>query len=238
MDFARITRLLALGVLSGGAALGVMVALPAIASATESGAPPAVVTRSVTPLVTITLDASQAPDLAGWLQNQVGATLNSWYPQVQPTLGGTAPGSFTVRISSSYTGVAYTSGTTITLSASYFRSHQSDVGATVHESVHVAQQYRGLAGWAVEGVADWFRFYRYENRPQPKPPASSSWTAGYRVTAYYFEYIRSHYDANFLRKMHAAGQAGNPSAETVIQQSTGKTPAQVWNEMQQSTSSS
>lgn len=233
MQTARARRVLALGVLAG-AMVGALIAAPTVANASPTGTRPAVVSGPVDPMLAIVLDSGQAPDLTGWLQNQVGPTLLTWYPQVPATLGGGAPSRFTVRISSSYTGVAYTSGTTITLSASYFRSHQSDIGATVHESVHVAQQYRGMAGWAVEGVADWFRFYRYEGRALPKPPASSSWTAGYRTTAYYFEYIRSHYDGDFLRTLHAAGQAGGPSAETVIQRSTDKTPAQVWNEMQQS----
>jgi hypothetical protein len=222
--------------MTGGAAIGAMIVLPALpaAAAGPSGTPSAVVTRSFGPSATITLDSREAPDLSGWLQNQVGPTLQTWYPRIPSALGGTEPNSFTVRISASYDGVAYTSGTLVVLSANYFRSHQSDIGAPVHESVHVAQQYRGMAGWSTEGVADWFRFYRYEGISLPKPSASSSWTAGYRVTAYYFEYIRSHYDGDFVRKMHAAGQSGGPSAETVIQRSTGKSPSQVWNEMQRS----
>lgn len=233
MNHVRLKRALALSLLTGATTLGAAIAVPALPAAAGSGTSSAVATQQAGPLATITLDSSQAPDLADWLQNRVAPTLHTWYPRIQPTLGGTAPSSFTVRISSSYNGVAYASGRTITLGARYFRTHQSDVGATVHEAVHIAQQYRGLAGWAVEGVADWFRNYHYEGRVLPKPPASSSWTAGYRVTAYYFEYIRSRYDADFLRKMHAAGQAGTPSAETVIRRSTGKTPSQVWDEMQQ-----
>jgi uncharacterized protein YcnI len=128
--------------------------------------------------------------------------------------------------------VAFTSGTRVVLSAQYFRAHQSDVGAPVHEAVHVAQQYRGIEGWAVEGVADWFRFYRYEGTGVRKPPASASWTAGYRTTAYFFEYIRTRYDAEFVRKLHASGQSRGPNADTLIRQSTGKSPQDVWNEMQ------
>ncbi len=235
MNIGRFRRVFVLSVMAGGGAICAMIAQPAVAGAATSQAdsPSAVVT---TQAATIVLDSSQAPDLAGWLQNQVGPTLQTWYPRIQSTLGGAAPDRFTVRIDSSYTGVAYVTGTTVTLGANYFRSHQSDIGAPVHEAVHIAQQYRGMAGWSTEGVADWYRFYQYEGRTLPKPPASSSWTAGYRVTAYYFEYIRSRYDANFLRKMHAAGKAGTPSAETVIRQSTGKSPSAVWNEMQQNTS--
>jgi hypothetical protein len=235
MDTGRLRRAFVLSVMAGGAAIGAMIALPAVAGAATSQADSPPANHNNIQAVTITLDSSQAPDLASWLQNQVGPTLRTWYPRIQSTLGGTAPDRFTVRISASYTGVAFASGTTITLGANYFRSHKSDIGATVHEGVHIAQQYRRLAGWAVEGVADWYRFYQYEGRTLPKPPASSSWTAGYRVTAYYFEYIRSRYDGDFLRKMHTAGKAGSPSAEAVIQQSTGKTPSAVWNEMQRST---
>jgi hypothetical protein len=229
MGNARRARLLALSVITG-TALAAGISMPASASvgqlSRDSRAAAAV------PFATITTDSSQAPDLAGWLQNQVVPTLQTWYPQIVTILGGTEPGSFKVTISSSYTGVAYTSGASITLGAAYFRGHQSDIGAPVHESVHVAQQARNMSGWAVEGVADWFRYYQYEHIQLSKPSASSSWTNGYRTTAYFFEYIRSHYDAAFVRKLHAAGQAGGPSADTVIQQSTGKTTSAVWSEMQ------
>lgn len=183
-------------------------------------------------LADITLDSSQAPDLAGWLQNEVAPTVQTWYPRIQPELGGTAPTAFSITIDAAYSGVAFASGRRIVLGAQYFRGHRSDVGAVVHEAVHIAQQYRRLAGWAVEGVADWFRYYRYAGTGVAKPSRNSSWTAGYRTTAYYFEYIRAHHDPNFLRKMHTAGQAGSPSAEAVIQASTGMTPRQVWDEMQ------
>jgi hypothetical protein len=235
MGIAR-TRVVTLGVTVGGAIA--IAALAAPSAATAAPAAPAGPTVGVlaappiVPLATITLDSSQAPDLADWLNNQVGPALNTWYPRVQQELGGTAPASFSVTISSTYTGVAFTSGTRVVLSAQYFRAHPSDIGATVHESVHVAQQYRGIEGWAVEGVADWFRFYRYVTTGVRKPPASASWTAGYRTTAYFFEYIRTHYDAEFLRKLHASGQNGGPNAETLIQQSTGKSAADVWTEMQ------
>jgi hypothetical protein len=230
------TRVITLGVTVGGAVA--IAALAAPSAATAAPAAPAgpaagvLAAPPVTPLATITLDSSQAPDLADWLNNQVGPTLNTWYPRIQQELGGTAPASFSVTISSTYTGVAFTSGTRVVLSAQYFRTHQSDIGAAVHESVHVTQQYRGIEGWAVEGVADWFRFYRYVTTGVRKPPASASWTAGYRTTAYFFEYIRTHYDAEFVRKLHASGQNRGPNAETLIQQSTGKTSADVWNEMQ------
>lgn len=153
MNRARLKRAVAFSVLTGATTLGAAIVVPALpaAATAESGASSTVATRPVSPLATITLDSSQAPDLADWLQNRVAPALRTWYPRIQPTLGGTAPSSFTVRISSSYTGVAYTSGRTITLGARYFRSHQSDVGATVHEAVHVAQQYRGLVGWASKG---------------------------------------------------------------------------------------
>jgi hypothetical protein len=233
MNIARFRRALVLSAMAGGAAIGVMIAQPAVAGAATSQAdsPSTVVS---TQAATIVLDSSQAPDLAGWLQNRVAPTLHTWYPRIQSTLGGAAPDRFTVRILSSYSGVAYVTGTTIHLGANYFRSHQSDIGATVHEAVHIAQQYRGMASWSTEGVADWYRFYQYHGTGVPKPPASANYNGSYRITAYYYEYIRSRYDSNFLRKMHTAGKAGGPSAETVIQQSTGKSAQAVWDEMQRS----
>ncbi|MFI1169512.1 basic secretory protein-like protein [Streptomyces sp. NPDC020801] len=217
---------------------GITLATTIATAANAAPATPGAATQRSLPLantaesvVSIKLDSTQAPDLADWLQNEVQPVLKTWYPQIQSTLGGHTPNSFSVTISSSYDGVAYTAGDEIVLSADYFRAHHSDVGAVVHESVHVAQQAHGIQGWAVEGAADWFRYYRYEGHGRPKPPANASWTEGYGTTAYFFEYIRSHYDTNFLRQLQAAGQSGG-NAETVIQQSTGTSTAQVWDEMQ------
>src|SRR4051794_21515832 len=188
MSNARRAQILALSVTTGSVVLAASIALPASASA-----PPALVkprAAQAAAFANITINSSQAPDLAGWLQNQVLPTVQTWYPQIVTNLGGTQPNSFSITISSSYTGVAYTSGTSIVLAASYFRSHQSDVGAVVHESVHVAQQCRSSAGWAVEGNADWFRYYKYQKIQLSKPGSGSSWTDGYGTTAYFFEYIR------------------------------------------------
>jgi len=225
------TRVITLCVTVGGTFALTILAAPAVATAAPS-APSAVAASPVTPFATITLDSSQAPDLATWLNTRVGPTLNTWYPRIQQELGGTQPAAFSVTISASYGGVAFASGSRITLGAGYFRGRQNDIGAPVHEAVHVSQQYRGMEGWAVEGVADWFRFYRYEGTGVRKPSASASWTAGYRTTAYFFEFIRARYDANFLRKLHASGQSRGPNADAMIRQVTGKTPAQVWTEMQ------
>jgi hypothetical protein len=60
--------------------------------------------------------------------------------------------------------LAGASGNQITGSVTDFKDHAHDVGAMVHETVHVMQHDRGQTNpsWLVEGVSDYVRFFRFE----------------------------------------------------------------------------
>jgi len=58
--------------------------------------------------------------------------------------------------------VAATAGDRITGSVQFFKAHPDDLGAMIHETVHVVQHYqrrRNNPSWLVEGVADYVRFF-------------------------------------------------------------------------------
>jgi hypothetical protein len=67
----------------------------------------------------------------------------------------------------------------ITISGKWITEHPDDLGMVIHELVHVVQGYpnsRHKAGWLVEGIADYIRWWRYEpEAPRPRiDPAKSS----------------------------------------------------------------
>jgi basic secretory peptidase family protein len=126
-------------------------------------------------------------------------------------------------------GVAYTSGGRITGSVAYFKRHPDDVGAMVHETVHVVQSYRvrGNPGWLVEGIADYVRFFKYEPGKLGRiSPQRAHYDGSYRVTAAFLAYLTEKYDKEIVRKLNKMMREGEYKKE-LFQKWTGKTLEQL-----------
>jgi hypothetical protein len=192
---------------------------------------------TTTPVPTITLDSSKAPDLASWLENSVRPFLYIWYPKVSDLLARpeySPPASFTVRIDPAYDGVAYASGPLIVMSAKYARDNPRDLGAFIHESTHVLQGYSQTPGWITEGIADWTREYMVHDRdPYPLRP-SQTYTQGYSQGSYFLNWIQAKYDHNFIHKVNAAGHK-SAYADSLFTQASQKTITQLATEMRAAT---
>ncbi|MHB1558870.1 MAG: basic secretory protein-like protein, partial [Isosphaeraceae bacterium] len=116
--------------------------------------------------VEFVVDTTDAPELKPWAEN-AARTCERAYPMINDELasdGFNPPRVIRMTISKSYRGVAATGGDRIVGSVDYFKNHRKDVGAMVHETVHVVQSYRrgDRPGWLVEGVSDYIRFFKYE----------------------------------------------------------------------------
>ncbi|HQU46327.1 MAG TPA: basic secretory protein-like protein, partial [Pirellulales bacterium] len=110
-------------------------------------------------------------------------------------------------------------------SVKYFKEHPDDVGAMVHETVHVVQRYRGRRnpGWLVEGVADYVRFFKFEPGNLGRIDARRAhYDRSYRVSAAFLAYLVETYDKDLVRKLNRLLRAGEYRAE-VFQELTGKT---------------
>ena len=84
----------------------------------------------------------------------------------------------------------------------YFKDHPDDIGAMVHETVHVVQRYRtrNNPGWLVEGIADYVRFYKYEpGKLRPLNPNRAKYDGSYKVTAQFLAYLSDKYDKEIVR---------------------------------------
>ena len=61
------------------------------------------------------------------------------------------------------------------------------------------------AGWLVEGIADYIRFYHYE--PQTKltlNPRRASYKDGYRTTAMFLAWVEKNQEKGIVRKLNEA----------------------------------
>ena len=143
--------------------------------------------------------------------------------------GFTPPQLVTMTLKSDYRGVAATGGTRITGSVGYFKSHASDVGAMVHETVHVVQRYRSRnnPGWLVEGVADYVRFFKFEPGKLGRiDPNRAHYNGSYRTTAAFLAYVNEKYDPAAVLKLNRAMRDGQ-YREELFEDLTGKTVQQL-----------
>ena len=129
--------------------------------------------------VEFAVDTSDAPELKEWLE-KAARTCERAYPMIVAELGDDGfrpPRQIALRLTQGYRGVAATARDHIFGSASYFKSHPGDVGALVHETVHVVQSYRRRKNpsWLVEGVSDYVALLQVRageagaDRPEDRP---------------------------------------------------------------------
>ena len=174
----------------------------------------------------IKVDASQIETVAKFAK-QAQRVADTWYPRIIKMLGADAeklPKRVKSVLDLEAGGVAGTSGSEIRVSARYVAKHPEDLGMIVHELVHVAQGYPNYeAGWLVEGIADYVRFYGYEpeaKRPHPNP-AKVTYHDSYRTTASFLNFAATRYDKEIIMKLDKALKEGTYKPE-LFQTATGK----------------
>ena len=179
--------------------------------------------------LTLTIEgADLAP--AGFASKAEGA-MKAWYPRIRGILGVDYETSTKVILRfKDMPGVAHASGATIEASSSYFTSHPDDVGALVHELVHVIQSYpNGAPGWLVEGIADYVRYYYFE--PEKgyafKPRAGQDYHAGYNPAAALLAKVQVGKPQAIVAKLNGLGHNGKLT-ESTFKDVVGMTPDEAW----------
>jgi hypothetical protein len=176
--------------------------------------------------VEFVVNVDDAPEMKAWAE-KVARICERAYPMINEELsspGFKPPMRVTMTLKEDYRGVAATGGSHIVGSVKYFKQHAEDVGAMVHETVHVCQRYRGkVPGWLVEGIADYIRFYKYEpGKLRPLSPNRARYNGSYQVTARFLEYVTKKYDKELVRKLNKSLREGEYRDE-LFKQLTGKT---------------
>jgi hypothetical protein len=230
----KLNRMLCLAVLIGTAAT-----LSAKRTIADEPAkkPPETTTRETakTPKIEITLDTSDAPEMADWAEKAKKACEEN-YPMIVKHLDeeGFQPPAKTKIVFKKMKGVAHTAGGTITCSAEWFTAHPDDVGAVIHELCHVVQGYHAKQppGWVTEGIADYVRWFNFEpeNRhPHVGNPARAKYTDSYQTTAAFFDWIVKNKDPQFVTRLNAAARQGKYKSE-LFQEYAGKPVDELWAE--------
>lgn len=185
--------------------------------------------------LTVTIDASAAPDLQTW-GDKAGELCRTWYPIIAAELasdGFTPPAAVTIRFRESMRVPAATGGGTIHVNAAYVQRHMDDLGMIVHELTHLVQAYpnhpKRTPGWIVEGIADYVRFYKYEPGADHSriDPERSNYDDSYRTTARFLDYLVRTRDPNVVSKLNAAARAGECD-EAKAAEIFGADPAELW----------
>ena len=177
--------------------------------------------------VEFTVNASDAPEMTDWIE-KTARVCERQYPMICEELrseGFKPRQQVTMTLKKDYKGVASTSGAAITGAVRYFTAHPDDIGAMVHETVHVVQNYRGgnKPGWLVEGIADYIRFFKYEpGKIGRMNPDRVRYDGSYRQSAAFLAYVTQKYDKELVRKINALLREGKYKEE-VFKELTGKT---------------
>lgn len=196
-------------------------------------------TAPTTGPATITIDTSKAPDFEAY-GKQVQAVADEWYPKIVamlPSEGYVAPDKVRIVFDPDYKGVAAASGGRIVAATKWFGERPEDLGAFVHELVHVVQRYGHgeRPGWLTEGIADYIRFFHYEPesaRPHPNPE-KSKYSDSYRTSGHFLDWTQRTYDKDLVVKLNAACREARYSDE-LWKEYTGKTLEELGAEWKQS----
>ena len=168
--------------------------------------------------VEFVLDVSDAPEMKEWIE-KAAHVCEREYPMINEELksdGYKPPALVRMTLKNDYRGVAATGGSRIVGSVRYFSSHKNDIGAMVHETVHVVQHYRSRnnPGWLVEGIADYIRFFKYEPGKIGRiNPNRARYDGSYRVTAAFLNYVTQKYDKHLVSKLNKAMRDGEYKEE-------------------------
>jgi acid phosphatase family membrane protein YuiD len=186
--------------------------------------------------ITAVVDITEAPEFKDWGIKAAHYALK-WYPTLDkglPSPNFTAPREFGIIIRPAK-GVAYTSGTNITINTAYLKGHTDDLGMVAHELVHVIQHYRGRnPGWLVEGVADYMRYFVVE--PGAKNARfnadRSDYKGGYQPAAAMLNFLEKQ-QPGIVVKFNQLMREGKFRQDT-FQEWTGYEPDELWTEFKTS----
>ena len=126
---------------------------------------------------------------------------------------------------------AMTQEATITVDANGLLARLRDPDAlamVAHEMVHVDQRYPHAAGWLVEGIADYMRYYVLipDDPARAFRPAGATWHDGYQASAGLLDWIEQAHPGTVTR-LNAVLRAGG-DGQAMLREAAGMTLAEAW----------
>jgi hypothetical protein len=175
---------------------------------------------STTPVPNITYTMNGQTDLEPFIRDTVIPFLKIWYPKVadyEAFPGYSVPSSLSINVDPTYTGsVAETDFGTAAMRfrPGYLRQNPHDLGAFLHEATHALQgihgqpnpdSYPNSPSWTWEAGADFSREFLLHDRDSGRPSGTQYYTDGFGPGSYFLNYIQTHYDSQYVRKLTVAG---------------------------------
>jgi hypothetical protein len=163
--------------------------------------------------------------------------VREWWPQVARLLATEqfqSPATLTLRFKPAQKAPAFRTAEGLTINTDWITKHPDDFGMIIHEMTHAIQDYHGTpkdAGWLVEGIADYIRYWHYE----PELPRrgidlmKASYRDGYSTTGSFLAWIVAKYDRRTVRSLDAALRAGKYT-DAIFEEITGKALDPLWSE--------
>lgn len=158
------------------------------------------------------------------------------YPEEKQIFNTQAPDVVFIKVDPDYSGLAYASGNSITITASYMQNNPKDVDVFTHELMHIVQQYSfgNIPSWLTEGIADYARYiFGINNKAGnwflPGYSSSQNYTDSYRVTARFLLWLTQNYNKNIVKKLDYHCRKGTYS-KTLWNKLTGKSVDALWKE--------
>ncbi len=193
------------------------------------------VARASNAAVTITIDTSNAPQLAAWA-DALRPMMQRWWPVITTALsspGFEAPDEVKVAFHDfgpSANPGAVTMDATIYINLHDIEAHPDDFGRVAHEMVHVVQRYpQPNITWLVEGIADYMRYYVLlpDDPRRTFDPSRFTYQQGYQPAAALLDWVERTHGAGSVRRVNAAMRGGG-DGEAELLKITGSTPLTLW----------
>jgi hypothetical protein len=195
------------------------------------------------PKMKIVFEGEPTAAVRAWA-DEAARVVTEWWPQVAHLLATDdfhSPEQLTLTFKKELKGPAHRTADGLFISVPWITAHPDDFGMIIHEMTHAIQDYHGApkdAGWLVEGIADYIRYWHYE----PELPRrgidlmKASYRDGYSTTGAFLAWIVAKYDRRTVRRLDAALRAGKYT-DAIFEEITGKALDPLWSEFLTSRSS-
>lgn len=189
-----------------------------------------------TPEVKLAFEDGASVEVRAWGE-EAARQVREWWPQVARLLetgNFRSPEKLVLKFKSGLKAPAFRTTEGLTVNTDWILKHPGDFGMIVHEMTHAIQDYKGVpsgAGWLVEGIADYIRYWHYEPET-PRPAfnrAKASYRDGYGTTGAFLAWIIVQYDRRTVRRLDSALRAGKYS-DAQFEEITGKALEPLWQE--------
>lgn len=163
---------------------------------------------------------NDAPNLPPIIIEGLKTIIYKVYPKLVKDFNKQALMDLTVKIDTTYEGVAYAHNGRVTVSSQYLTKHPKDLDLMTHEIMHIIQSYPNGAGpsWLTEGIADYVRHkYALNNDAAgwtlPNFSTRHHYKNSYRITARFLLWITQNHDKHIVTKLDKQLRANNYSSK-------------------------